>query len=196
LVFASSMPENQLHRAAFIDRDGVINEERNYVYKSDDFVLLPGAIEGLRTLQGAGFMLVVITNQAGIGRGLYSEQDFNKLTAHMSALLLCAEVDLAGVYYCPHHPLHGVGHYKVDCACRKPKPGMLLQAAHELHINLATSVLIGDKLSDIQAGRAAGVEKCILVTSGHSVEASDSAIADVTVQGLMHAAQWCVQNIN
>lgn len=180
-------------RAAFIDRDGVINRELGYVHKAADFHLLPGVVSGLQALQGAGFQLVVVTNQAGIARGLYTEHDYAVLTAHMRALLRDQGVELAAVYHCPHHPSAGIGPYRTDCRCRKPAPGMLLDAARDLDLDLAASVLIGDKASDIQAGRRAGVGRCVLVESGHELDAAARQDADAAVPGLAEAAHWVLQ---
>lgn len=182
------MPE--LRPAAFIDRDGVINEERDYVHRIEDFHVLPGVVEGLRRLQDAGFSLVVVTNQAGIGRGLYGEAEFQALTAHMRAIFTEAGVQLAGVYHCPHHPSAGVGAYKADCNCRKPHPGMLLQAARELALDLPASFIVGDKDSDLEAGRAAGVRHTVLVESGHVPSAKARALADHVAADLRAAADW------
>lgn len=176
--------------AAFIDRDGVINEELDYVHRPEDFRLLPGVVEGLRLLQDAGFALVVVTNQAGIARGLYGEADFQRLTAHMRAQLAAKGVRLAGVYHCPHHPTAGIGPWRVDCECRKPRPGMLLQAARDLGLDLAASVIVGDKGSDLEAGWAAGVRLAVLVESGHVPDAQARSNADHTAPGLLDAARW------
>jgi D-glycero-D-manno-heptose 1,7-bisphosphate phosphatase len=189
-----SCPETSaLRAAAFVDRDGVINEERDYVWRLQDFHLLPGAVAGLRRLQAAGYALVVVTNQAGIGRGLYTEADFQALSAHMRNHLAAEGVVLDGIYHCPHHPTAGQGDYRRACDCRKPRPGMLLQAAAELGLDPARSVLVGDKLSDIQAGRAAGLARCVLVTSGHAVSTGDRAAADAVCDGLEAAAAWLLQ---
>jgi D-glycero-D-manno-heptose 1,7-bisphosphate phosphatase len=189
----AGLAPGQPRPAAFIDRDGVINEERDYAWRTEDFHLLPGAVAGLQRLQAAGFALVVVTNQAGIGRGYYTEGDFAHLTAHMRALLADQGVALAGVYHCPHHPSAGLGAYRQDCDCRKPRPGMLLRAAQELGLDLPRSVLVGDKLSDIEAGRAAGVRHAVLVTSGHALSATERAAADAVCSGLDSAADWLVQ---
>jgi D-glycero-D-manno-heptose 1,7-bisphosphate phosphatase len=181
---------DELGAAAFIDRDGVVNEERGYVHRIEDFHLLPGVVDGLRLLRQHGYSLVLVTNQAGIGRGLYTEDDYQALTAHLQVLLAAQGAALDGVYHCPHHPIAGVGGYRVDCTCRKPHPGMLLQAAHDLGLDLATSVLVGDKHSDLEAGRAAGVAACVLVESGHSPSAQARALADHTAVGLLDAARW------
>jgi D-glycero-D-manno-heptose 1,7-bisphosphate phosphatase len=174
-----STPELTLRPAAFIDRDGVINEERDYVHKPEDFALVRGAAEGLRALQEGGYSLVVVTNQAGIGRGMYTEADFHHLTEHMLGLLKAEGVSVAGVYFCPHHPTAGVGAYRTECDCRKPEPGMLRRAAHELGLDLSRSVMVGDKLSDAQAGRAAGVREAVLVRTGHDIPEAEARQARV-----------------
>jgi len=176
--------------AAFIDRDGVINRDLHHVHRIEDWQWLPGAFEGLRVLQGAGYRLVVVTNQAGIGRGLYTEGQFQALTAYMRQGLQEQGITLAGVYHCPHHPQAGLGVYRQACACRKPAPGMLVQAAAELSLDLAQSVLVGDKHSDIQAGRRAGLRACVLVRSGHALSEADEAGADACLADLREAAAW------
>ena len=181
---------DRLRRAAFIDRDGVINEERDYVWRIEDFHLLPGVIQGLAQLRDAAYALVVITNQSGIGRGLYTEADFEHLTQHMRWQLIAHGIELAGVYHCPHHPTEGLGTYREACVCRKPQPGMLLDAAHDLGLSLPDSVLVGDKPSDIEAGRRAGLGRCVLVESGHALAATEQGAADACVADLQAAARW------
>lgn len=178
--------------AAFIDRDGVINAELDYVHRIEDFRILHGVPEGLRLLRAHGFELVVVTNQAGIGRGMYSEADYQRLTAHMKADLAAAGAPLSAVYHCPHHPSAGIGAYRVDCDCRKPKSGLLLQAARDHHLDLSRSVLVGDKQSDLEAGRAAGVASCVLVESGHAPSAKARTMADHVCPDLLAAARWIV----
>ena len=175
--------------AAFIDRDGVLNRDRGHVHRVEDFEWLPGAIDGLRLLQAAGWRLVVVTNQAGIARGLYTSAQYEHLTEHLRRELVQAGVQLAGVYHCPHHPSAGSGELTIACRCRKPAPGLLLRAAAEIGLDLAASVLIGDKRSDIEAGRAAGLARCILVGPGHPVGAADRAAADAFHPDLAAAAQ-------
>jgi D-glycero-D-manno-heptose 1,7-bisphosphate phosphatase len=162
-------------RAAFIDRDGVLNEERAFVHRIDDFVFVPGAIEALRVLKAAGYLLVVITNQSGIARGLYSEADYLALTKHLRERLAAQGVTLDAVEYCPHLPDAPVARYRLDCDCRKPQPGMLRRAIRRLDIDPGTSFLVGDRLTDIEAGRAAGVGRCFLVRTGYPL--ADEAVA-------------------
>lgn len=178
--------------AAFIDRDGVINEERGYVHRIEDFRLLPNAVEGLRTLRDGGFQLVVVTNQAGIARGLYGEEEYQALTRHMDALLRREGVALDAVYHCPHHPNAGLGGLGFACSCRKPSPGMLLRARDDLALDLGRSVVIGDKRSDLEAGRAAVVGRVVLVESGHTLDAADRSAADVVCADLLEAARRVV----
>jgi D-glycero-D-manno-heptose 1,7-bisphosphate phosphatase len=145
--------------AVLLDRDGVLNRDRGYVARVEDFEFLPGVFDALRTLARRGFRLVVVTNQSGIGRGYYGENNFQKLTRWMLDQLRAEGIELAGVYHCPHAPEAG-------CACRKPAPGLLLRAAGELRLDLGRSWLVGDQPSDIQAARAAGVGRAVLVRSG------------------------------
>jgi D-glycero-D-manno-heptose 1,7-bisphosphate phosphatase len=171
-------------KAAFIDRDGVLNEERAFVHRIEDFVLIGGAIEALRLLQTAGYLLVVITNQSGIARGLYSEDDYFALTGHMHAQLAAAGVVLDAVEYCPHLADAPVARYRLDCDCRKPKPGMLRRAIRAFDLEPGASFLVGDRLSDIEAGRAAGIDRCFLVRtgcglSGHAVAGADAVYDDL-----------------
>lgn len=152
-----------LRRAAFLDRDGVINVDHGYVYRREDFEFLPGVLAACAQLHRLGFALVVVTNQAGIGRGLYAEDDFRRLTDWMRAEFAAAGAPLAGVYHCPHHPEAALGEYRRVCPCRKPAPGMLLAAIRDLSLDPSRSVLFGDKSSDIEAGVAAGVAHRVLL---------------------------------
>jgi len=164
--------------AVFLDRDGVINRECGYVHDVDDFHFIDGVFDACLAMIKAGYRLIVITNQAGIARGYYTEDDFHHLTKWMLGEFKQHGIKIDDVYYCPHHPIHGVGEYRRDCGCRKPAPGMILRAAKEHSLDLRRSVLIGDKATDIEAGRAAGVGCCILVLTGHSLDAADTERAD------------------
>lgn len=149
--------------AAFLDRDGVLNEDRGYVHRWEDFSFLPGVIEALRQLQHKGYLLVVITNQSAVARGLCAEADVLALHERMRTVLREQGIELAGIYHCPHHPQGSVPRYARACPCRKPEPGMILRAAQEHGIDLARSFLVGDKISDLEAGRAAGIPSLYLV---------------------------------
>lgn len=174
-------------KAAFLDRDGVLNEDHGYVYRREDFQWRPGVVEALSRLQAAGYALVVVTNQSGIARGYYTEADFQALTDHMRAELRAQGVELAAVMHCPHLPEASVPAFRMDCDCRKPRPGMILEAARRLGLNLAASCLFGDKSSDIAAGRAAGVGCCWLIGDNDPPAGADGASPglDVAVEALL-----------
>ncbi|TAN62893.1 D-glycero-beta-D-manno-heptose 1,7-bisphosphate 7-phosphatase [bacterium] len=155
-----------MKKAVFIDRDGVIIEERNYAYKVEDLAFIPGSIDALKALAKTDYVIIIVTNQAGIARGYFTEKDYNAFTAHMLRLLKDAGARVDGVYFCPHHPAEGVGKYRVDCDCRKPKTGMIDSAAGDFGIELGSSWFIGDKSSDILAGKSAGC-RAVLVKTGY-----------------------------
>lgn len=171
-------------RAVFLDRDGVLNVDNGYVSIVDDFEFIEGAIEACIKLKEKGYLLVVITNQSGIARGYFSEEQFNTLTEWMDWSLVDRGVELDGIYYCPHHAEKGIGEYKIDCECRKPKPGMLLNAIEDLNIDVTESFLVGDKVSDIQAGQAAGVKLNYLVRTGKAITAEGEKAADAIFDDL------------
>ncbi len=137
-----------MNRAVFLDRDGTINVEKHYLHRIEDFELLPGAVEGLRLLQSKGYKLVIITNQSGIGRGYYTEEDFLKLNSWMVDELKKSGVNISGTYYCPHLPDAKIEQYRKICNCRKPAIGLYEQAIRELNIDIDHSYAIGDKLRD------------------------------------------------
>jgi len=149
--------------ALFLDRDGVINVDYGYVHKVSDFVFVPGIFALCTRAMAAGYRLVVVTNQAGIARGYYTESQFVELMDWMRQEFLLRSIQLDGVYFSPYHPLYGLGAYRVDSPCRKPRPGMLHQASADLGIDLSRSMLIGDNYTDIQAGAAAGLSRLILL---------------------------------
>jgi D-glycero-D-manno-heptose 1,7-bisphosphate phosphatase len=152
-----------MRRAAFLDRDGVINVDPGYVYRIEDFEFVPGTLQACRELARRGWLLVVATNQSGIGRGLYTEQQFEALTDWMRRRFEESGASLAGVYHCPHHPTDALGGYRVPCSCRKPQPGMLLAAARDLSLDLARSMMFGDKCEDLLAAQAAGIAHRVLL---------------------------------
>ena len=144
-------------RALFLDRDGVINVEKNYLYKREDFEFIDGIFDLCSYFQNKGYVVVVVTNQSGICRGYYSEEDFRKLTEWMEAEFAKRGIEIAKTYHCPHHP-----EFTGSCSCRKPQPGMFLQAQRDLALDLHNSVMVGDKPSDIEAAQKAGLEECYL----------------------------------
>jgi D-glycero-D-manno-heptose 1,7-bisphosphate phosphatase len=156
------MDRKSLRPALFLDRDGVINEEVHYLWRPEDCRIVPEIIPLLKTAHELGYMTVVITNQAGIGRGMYSEADFHLLMDHIQKELATHGTRLDAIYFSPFHPEHGIGEYRRDTDCRKPAPGMILRAAAEHHLDLQQSVLVGDRCTDIAAGAAAGIPHLFL----------------------------------
>ncbi|WP_201315296.1 HAD family hydrolase [Dyella sp. EPa41] len=157
-------------KALFLDRDGVINVDYGYVCSAERTVFIDGIFDLCRAAEAHGFIIVIVTNQAGIARGYYSEEDFHAYMTWMSDEFAKCGVKLSRVYHCPHHPSEGIGRYRVDCDCRKPMPGMILRAAEDEGVDLARSIFIGDKMSDMKAGRSAGVGNLWLYGQDDSVD--------------------------
>ena len=151
-----------MSRALFLDRDGVINLDHGYVSKPEDFEFVDGIFSLCQRFAEAGFKIVVVTNQSGIARGMYTEEDFLNLSSWMCAEFAKNGIDIAGVFYCPHHPDKGLEQYRQKCDCRKPEPGLFYQAKVQLNIDLESSVMLGDKESDMMASQAAGLSRHIL----------------------------------
>jgi len=149
--------------AVFLDRDGTLNVEKEYLYRCEDWEWIPGAVAAIRAFNRLGLLTVVITNQAGIGRRYYQESDVATLHAHVQALLAREDARIDAFFHCPHRPATDG---QAPCACRKPAPGLLLRAQRELDLDLSRSFLIGDKAIDVQAGRTVGVPS-ILVATGY-----------------------------
>jgi D-glycero-D-manno-heptose 1,7-bisphosphate phosphatase len=167
-----------LKRALFLDRDGVINVDIGYLHRAEDCVFVPGIFELVRQARKAGFDVFVVTNQAGIARGYYSEETFAAFTGWMLEQFATEGAPITQVYYCPHHPTAGIGGYGIVCECRKPAPGMLLRAAGEHHVDLGASVMVGDSLTDMQAAKAAKVGTSYLFGDA-VVEDLDSGVVRV-----------------
>lgn len=161
--------------ALFLDRDGIVNVDHGYVHRIEDFGFVPGIFELTRAAHVAGRRLVIVTNQSGIARGRYGEAEYQRLTAWMQARFIEAGAPLAGVWHCPHLP-GAAAPYGIDCDCRKPAPGLIFAARDALGLDLARSILIGDKARDIESARRAGVGRAWLV-SGERAEI-DAAMAD------------------
>jgi D-glycero-D-manno-heptose 1,7-bisphosphate phosphatase len=151
-----------LRPALFLDRDGVINEEAGYLFRQEECVLVEGIADLIATANELGYVTCVITNQAGIARGYYTDEDFHVLMKHIGDELGRQGAHIDAIYYAPYHPVHGLGQYKQDSDLRKPRPGMLLLAAAEHGIDLSRSVLVGDRCTDLEAGAAAGVPELYL----------------------------------
>jgi D-glycero-D-manno-heptose 1,7-bisphosphate phosphatase len=172
-------------RAVFLDRDGVIIEDRGFAHRAEDCHLLPGAVAGLARLAAAGFLLIVTTNQSGIGRGYYGEADYQAFTAHLVALLAREGITLTGVLHCPHAPDAG-------CDCRKPLPGMLLEARARWDIDLGASYMVGDRGSDLEAAAAAGLADWVLVGARPGALDGARVAPGHVASDLEAAAEWLV----
>lgn len=165
-------------RAVFLDRDGTLNEEVDYLASPEDFRLLPGVVDGLGELAGAGFALVVVTNQSGIARGILDEDTLRRIHETMRAELRAAGLEIDAVHACPHHPEIGAPYFRADCTCRKPRPGMLLEAAARHDLDLERSFSIGDSLRDLQAARAVHATP-VLVRTGKGAAQEPEARAQI-----------------
>ncbi len=170
--------------AVFLDRDGTINVDHGYVHEIKDFQFIDGVIDACRELKHMGFALILVTNQSGIARGKFTEKKFMRLTEWMRRSLADRSVDFDAVYFCPHHPDGTVSQYKKICSCRKPKPGLLLQAQAELNIDMAASFMVGDTTADMHAAMAADVGIKVLVRTGKPVTEKDESMADWVLNSL------------
>ncbi len=156
-----------MKKALFLDRDGVVNVEKDYLYKIEDFEFINGIFELCRYYENMGYLIFVVTNQSGIARKYYTEKDFITLSNWMSKEFLKHGIEISKVYHCPHHPdISG------ECSCRKPKSGMLLEAKNEFEIDMKNSIIIGDKERDIEAGLNAGLRETYLLDESRSVTSS------------------------
>lgn len=168
------------HRALFLDRDGVINHEVGYLHRAEDVRFVDGIFPLGRAASKLGYKLVVVTNQSGIARGLYTTAQFERLMVWFRAEFERAGAPLAAVYFCPYHPENGVGEFRREHQDRKPSPGMLLRAARDLSLDLSHSILVGDRCSDVAAANAAGLRQAFLLAGtetgpclgGHQIVAS------------------------
>lgn len=172
-----------MRKALFLDRDGVINIDKGYVFKKEDFEFVRGIFGVLRYFQSKGYLLIIITNQGGIARGYYTEDDFCSLTEWMINKFKLEKIHINHVYYSPFHPVYGVGKYKRQTLCRKPNPGMFIQAQKDYNIDLHKSILIGDKMTDIEAGIKAGIKINILLKSEYVVDL-ETTKADLTINDI------------
>jgi D-glycero-D-manno-heptose 1,7-bisphosphate phosphatase len=190
--------------AVFLDRDGTINEEVGYLDNLDKIQIIPGAREAIQLINLSGMKAIVITNQAGVARGFFTEEFVQAANKLIQSELKKKGAYIDGFYYCPHHPTEGKGIYLQSCNCRKPAPGMLLTAASEFNINLAESYLIGDTFGDIQTAKSAGL-KAVLVKTGYgnellqrgdSKETMPEIKPDYIAEDILHAVQWILKDRN
>jgi len=181
------------NRALFLDRDGVVNREIGYLWKPEQTEFMPGIFELCCAAQKQGYKLIIITNQAGIARQLYSESDFHDFMHWMALEFDRRKIQLTGYYFCPHHPEYGAPEYRLDCPDRKPRPGMLFRAAHDHHIDLNESLLIGDRCTDIEAGAAAGIQNLLLM-SGTEVGSCSHPVDHIEISCLADAIPLLTRN--
>ncbi|MBK7643964.1 MAG: HAD family hydrolase [Planctomycetes bacterium] len=181
-------------RAVLLDRDGTLTVEGEWITRRQDLVLVPGAADALARLAAAGWKLVLVTNQSAIARGLITRADLAEIHAELQQQLGAHGARLDAIYYCPHHPTEGHGEFTRECECRKPKPGLVLQAARELGLDLGACWMVGDAARDLEAGWAAGVPGILVATGKGASEigklrASGRAPA-AFVADLPAAADW------
>jgi D-glycero-D-manno-heptose 1,7-bisphosphate phosphatase len=188
--------------AVFLDRDGTINEEAGYLDDLAKIKIIPTAFEAIRLINVSAMKVVVISNQAGVARGLFSEEFVNTANEYLRDALQQKKAIIDNFYYCPHHPTEGIGHYRQECSCRKPAPGMLLRAAQEMDINLAQSYIIGDRYNDIEAGKKVGVRGVLVKTGfGQSLLQDDGPDKptpqnkpDFIAADILGAVQWILKD--
>lgn len=160
-------------KVAFLDRDGVINKEVRYLHKVDNFEYTYRCVDALKTIRDQGFEIIIVTNQAGIARGYYTEDDYNILTEWYLNDLSDKGVHILDVAHCPHHPQGEVSELSIHCECRKPAPGMIVDMLKKYKIDVTTSIMVGDKTSDLMAAKRAGIQRGFLVKSGHPIDFSE-----------------------
>jgi len=188
--------------AVFLDRDGTINEEVGYLDSLDKLKIIPAAYEAIRLINKSCMKAIVVTNQAGVARGFFTEKFVRQTHEIIQASLLQKRASIDKFYYCPHHPTEGTGIYLQNCNCRKPLPGMLLQAAHDLNIELRSSYMIGDTYRDMETAKKVGV-KGILVKTGYGCEVLQDVSPDVATaenkpdfvaEDILEAVKWIMKD--
>jgi D,D-heptose 1,7-bisphosphate phosphatase len=188
--------------AVFLDRDGTINEEVGYLDSLDKLKMIPAAHEAIRLINLSGMKAIVVTNQSGVARGFFTEKFVRQTHEVIQTALLEKKASIDKFYYCPHHPTEGTGIYLPNCNCRKPSPGMLLQAAHDLDIELGSSYMVGDRYRDVETAKKVGV-KGILVKTGYGREVLQDVDPDVATAGnkpdfvaedILEAVKWIMKD--
>jgi len=174
----------------FLDRDGTINEDNGYLGDPSDFRLIEGTVTALQTIQKLDFELVIVTNQGGIARGYYTEEQMTKVHDHMEKLFQKESINLLKIYYCPHHVDGNHPEYGIDCNCRKPKPGLLKKAFDEFQVDMEHSWMVGDKNSDMEAGLSAGL-KCVYVGRSLKNQLKDKVMS---FNNLLAFSKWIQEN--
>lgn len=181
-----------MKRAVFLDRDGVITQDPpNYAHRLDQLKLIPRSTEAIKLLNENNFGVIIVSNQSGIARGYYGEEDMTRFNNAMNELLNKSDAHIDAIYYCPHHPEAKIERYRVNCDCRKPKPGMLKRAEEELNIDLKKSFMVGDRWSDIEAAKRVEC-KTILVRTGYDSQKliDNEIICDYVADDLLDAVEY------
>ncbi len=185
--------------AVFIDRDGTINEQMGYINHISRFVLLPGSAEAIKLLNDHGYLVIIVSNQSGIGRGYFPMELVNKVHAHMKALLERDNARVDGIFFCPHYPKGKLSEYSTACECRKPKTGLIKMACRDFDIDMANSYVIGDRCTDIELARNAGL-KGILVKTGYGLGDLEYVFPHLSFKpfhvtgDLLEAVRWIIRN--
>jgi len=188
--------------AVFLDRDGVINEEVGYLDSLDKLKIIPCAFEAIKLINESGMKAVVISNQAGVARGFFTEDFVKIINEHLQTALRQKKAHIDNFYYCPHHPTEGIKPYRQNCNCRKPAPGMLLKAAQDLNIDLTKSYMVGDRFRDMEAAKRVGV-KGVLVKTGYGSEllqddgpdkATEEGKPDFIAADILDAVRWILKD--
>lgn len=188
--------------AIFLDRDGTINDEVGYLDSADKLRIIPAAFEAVRLINASSMKAVVITNQSGVAKGLFTEEFVREINGQIQSALLAQGALINRFYFCPHHPTEGIDPYRLICDCRKPEPGLLLQAAVDLNIDLARSYVIGDRLRDIETAHRAGA-KGVLVMTGYGQDlmqeagpdrANELNQPDYIAQDILEAVHWILKD--
>ena len=182
-------------KTVFLDRDGTINKEVNYLNHPDQIELISGSAEGIKLLNENGFTVVVITNQSGVARGIIDEENLPLIKDRLCCLLEEKGAKIDGYYYCPHYPDGKIEKFAFKCDCRKPEPGMLRKAAEDLDIDLKRSYVVGDKACDIKLGKNIGAVSIMVKTGYGESEAENCELSpDYTADNLFDSAQWIIKN--
>jgi D-glycero-D-manno-heptose 1,7-bisphosphate phosphatase len=186
------------NRAVFLDRDGTINEEVGYLSQPENIRILPDAPDAIKLLKEAGYKVLVITNQSGVARGYYTEDDVQLINKKINEHLMQSGASIDGFFYCPHHPDGIIAEYSYACKCRKPEGGMVLEAADKFNLDLTKSFIIGDKLSDLQMAESLGA-RAVLVLTGYGKREMEkyrnnsSFEIHYIAKNLLNAAHWIVK---
>jgi D,D-heptose 1,7-bisphosphate phosphatase len=178
-------------KAVFLDRDGVITEDPpHYAHRLDQLSIIPGSAQAIQLLNANNFLVIVISNQSGVARGYYSEDNVKIFNDAMESLLAKEGAHIDAIYYCPHHPDAIIERYKINCDCRKPKPGMLIKGGKNYDIDFKSSFIVGDKWSDVEAGRSVGCKTIIVETGhGHQEYENNKCTVDFIAADLLDAVQ-------